>query len=222
VLLKLRLNTHVGQGGTNITAQLPTPSRRLLGAGQKAKAKAKWPPTRFPKQTFANQTAQKAKGKASRLNAAFRKEKQQRHAAPKAEPWINDRFANQAGSCSAGSGQFARHWSNFWAEAAVPGCHVQCVYNIIVSVTQRAPNNNQSSVPLVSGYTVIGDATAEYVTCTGQKCTPLKKAPPQCKTKDFTAACQKMLWVPDSLIRDSLSELRFNIASNILMGASEA
>ena len=136
---------------------------------------------------------------------------------------INERCSGQDGNahanrCSAGSAQIARHWSDFWAKAAVPGCHVQCVYNIIVSVTQRAPNNNQSSVPLVSGYTVIGDATAEYVTKGGVK----KEAPTACKTKDFTAECQKMLWVPDSLIRDSLSELRFNIASNILMGASEA
>ena len=102
----------------------------------------------------------------------------------------------------------AKHWSSFWSNKLRdrPGCRVQCVYRIIMSVTQRVVPD--PTIPLVSGYAVVGDAKAVVGDA--------KATADQCDGTDFTSECQEMMWVPDSLIRDSLAEIRFNIASDVL------
>jgi len=57
---------------------------------------------------------------------------------------------------------------------------------------------------LVSGFAVVGDAQV------------VGKWNTNCKESVVTHACEQMLWVADSIVRDALAAVRFDIAGRVL------
>ena len=90
-------------------------------------------------------------------------------------------------------------------------CRERCLYTIILTVTQRVKTQNldprveNKKIPLVSGFAVVGDATGDV--------DPSKST---AQNKKATQACQQMIWVPDSFVRDALAEVRFKIGQEAL------
>jgi len=144
-----------------------------------------------------------------------------------------------AQTCQAGQSPIAKQWSLFWAKEVpgrnVAGCEAKCVYTIIMSVTQsgiynqlqdaiekaekqvssskgskqsklklKDANKKLQEHQLVSGFAVVGDAQA------------VGKWNTNCKETVVTHACEQMLWVADSIVRDALAAVRFDIAGRVL------
>ena len=105
--------------------------------------------------------------------------------------------------------RFGKQWRNYWRNRAQP-CGNACVFSVIMTVTKRTRKiSPRSKLPctekdrrgcLVSGFAIVVDAAAARV----KKC-------PASRLK----ACRAMTWFADSIVRDALADVRFNIAKSI-------
>jgi len=125
----------------------------------------------------------------------------------------------QKDTCSVGTSPIARAWSEFWAQDVqgrnIEGCQAKCKYTIIMSVTQNAEPGKigtSSESSIVQGYAVVGDASSEGNWGTeGSTCAADEET--------VQRACEQMLWVPDSIVRDALADVRFNLGAKLLAAA---
>ena len=94
-----------------------------------------------------------------------------------------------------GKGDHSATWSKAWAKLPKPAGN-QCVYSMLVTVSELQKRKPQPGQPLLDSYAVVGRAT------------DANKKPHK--------ECEKMLWVADGFFRVALAELRFNIGEGFV------
>jgi hypothetical protein len=123
-----------------------------------------------------------------------------------------------APSCDVGSNDsYGKRWRDYWkTRRDSQPCGNVCIYSVLMTVSKRVATGGSKTCTaqnregcIVSGFAVVADAASGgEVKCGYSGVTNDQE------TKAI-AGCRAMMWLADSIVRDALADVRFQIAKTI-------